>query len=104
MALCAAPSFLEPARGSYCRKVGRTNRTWEVCMIWLRTLVASLVCVTLAEAGDWPGWLGPNRDGSSSETIAAWKETPKVLWRQPVGEGNKSPVVANGRVFVHAQV
>jgi len=73
-------------------------------MIWLRTLIAGLLCATLAKAGDWPQWLGPNRDGSSSETIAAWKEAPKVLWRQPVGEGNSSPVIANGRVFVHAKV
>jgi outer membrane protein assembly factor BamB len=73
-------------------------------MIWLRTLTAYLLCAGLAAAGDWPQWLGPNRDGASSETIAPWKETPKVLWRHPAGEGNSSPVVANGRVFVHAKV
>src|SRR5262249_59647943 len=28
----------------------------------------------------------------------------KVLWKQPVGEGYSSPVVAGGRVFVHARV
>src|SRR5437899_11766206 len=55
-------------------------------------------------AVDWPQWLGPNRDNSSSEKIAAWTAPPKILWRQPVGEGNSSPVVADGRVFVHAKI
>jgi outer membrane protein assembly factor BamB len=73
-------------------------------MIWLRSLIFGLVCAAVAEAGDWPQWLGPNRDGSSSETVAAWKEAPKVLWRYPVGEGNSSPVIAQGRVFIHDKV
>jgi outer membrane protein assembly factor BamB len=57
-----------------------------------------------AAAGDWPQWLGPKRDGSTSEQVAPWKEPPKVLWRVPVGEGHSSPVVAKGRVFLHAKV
>jgi outer membrane protein assembly factor BamB len=57
-----------------------------------------------AAGGDWPQWLGPNRDGSSSEKVAAWKTPPKVLWRQPVGEGHSSPVVADGRVYLHTKV
>jgi outer membrane protein assembly factor BamB len=73
-------------------------------MIWLRTLLAGLFVAGFAEAKDWPQWLGPNRDGSSSEIVSPWKDVPQVLWRHPVGEGNSSPVVANGRVFIHAKV
>jgi outer membrane protein assembly factor BamB len=76
-------------------------------MHWLRSLLAiSLVCifVTSAFAEDWPQWLGPRRDNSSTETVAPWKGNPKVLWRKPVGEGNSSPVVAGGRVYIHAKV
>ncbi|HLJ92829.1 MAG TPA: PQQ-binding-like beta-propeller repeat protein [Gemmataceae bacterium] len=73
-------------------------------MIWIRGLVACLLCAAIAQAGDWPQWLGPNRDGSSAEVVAAWKESPKVLWRHPAGEGNSSPVVAQERVFIHAKV
>ncbi|HEV3203407.1 MAG TPA: PQQ-binding-like beta-propeller repeat protein, partial [Gemmataceae bacterium] len=40
----------------------------------------------------------------SPEKIEPWKEAPKVLWRQPVGEGHSSPVVSGGKVFVHAKV
>src|SRR5689334_2978658 len=71
----------------------------EDVMPWLRSLVALLVCSVVAVAGDWPQWLGPNRDGSSPEKVSPWKEAPKVLWRKPVGEGNSGPVVADGRVY-----
>ena len=51
-------------------------------------------------AGDWPQWLGPNRDGSTPEIVAPWKDAPKAVWRAPVGEGHSSPVVAAGRVYL----
>jgi outer membrane protein assembly factor BamB len=73
-------------------------------MHWLRSLGFLLLCCSGATAGDWPQWLGPNRDASSPERVVPWKEAPKFLWSVEVGEGNSSPVVANGRVFVHAKV
>jgi len=73
-------------------------------MPWLRSAIVCLLCSSLAPAGDWPQWLGPRRDGSSPETVVPWKESLKILWRQPAGEGNSGPVVADGRVFVHAKV
>jgi outer membrane protein assembly factor BamB len=51
----------------------------------------------------WPQWLGPARDASSPEKVAPWKGDPNVLWRQPVGEGHSSPIVADGRVFLHVK-
>ncbi len=73
-------------------------------MFTLRALVIALLFVTSAAAGDWPQWLGPQRNGHSIEKVAPWTEAPKVLWKQPVGEGNSSPVVADGRVFIHAKI
>src|SRR5882757_1881212 len=73
-------------------------------MPWLRSLVALALCGTLAAAGDWSQWLGPNRDASSPEKVAPWKTDPKVLWRHPAGEGNSGPIVANGRVFLLTKV
>ena len=70
----------------------------------LLALLVLFVGVSWTSAADWPQWLGPTRDGASPEKVAAWKGAPKVLWRQPVGEGNSSPVVAGGRVFIHAKV
>jgi outer membrane protein assembly factor BamB len=66
-------------------------------------LLALLFSVSVLTA-DWPGWLGPRRDGTSTEKIAAWKGTPKVLWRVAVGPGHSSPIVADGKVFLHTRV
>ncbi len=73
-------------------------------MPWLRSWFALLLCAAVAAAGDWPQWLGPARNGSSPEIVAPWKEAPRAAWRQPVGEGHSSPVVAGGRVFLHTKV
>jgi outer membrane protein assembly factor BamB len=70
----------------------------------LLSLLACIVTAAPAAAEDWPQWLGPRRDNSSTEKVAPWKEAPKVLWRKPAGEGNSSPVVTGGRVFIHAKV
>src|SRR5262245_32625953 len=73
-------------------------------MPWLRSCALMLVCTALAAAAALAQWLGAKRDGSTPEKVAVWKESPKVLWKQPVGEGHSSPVIAGGRVFVHAGV
>ncbi len=73
-------------------------------MLWLRSFVLFLACGGLATAGDWPQWLGPNRDGVTPEKVAPWKETPKFVWRMSVGEGHSSPVVVGDRVFLHTKV
>ncbi|HJT78179.1 MAG TPA: PQQ-binding-like beta-propeller repeat protein, partial [Gemmataceae bacterium] len=73
-------------------------------MPWPRTLLALALCCPVAAAADWPQWLGPHRDATSTEVVAPWKEAPAVVWKQPVGEGHSSPVVAGGRVFLHYKV
>ncbi len=69
-----------------------------------RSTLLLLLFATPAAAGDWPQWLGPCRDASSDETVKPWKGPLKEVWRQPAGEGNSSPVVADGRVFLHEKV
>ena len=54
-------------------------------------------------AGDWPQFLGPNRDDSTAETVAPWKGELKPLWKQPVGEAHSSPVVVGGVVYAFYQ-
>ena len=70
----------------------------------LLSLLVLVFVTPLADAGDWPQWLGPKRDGASAEKVAAWKEAPKAAWRADVGPGFSVPVVAAGRCFVHARV
>src|SRR5207244_11215424 len=73
-------------------------------MLWLRTVFVLLVCSGLSWGADWPQWLGLNRDGTTTEKVLPWQEPPKTLWRVPVGDGFAVPVIAEGRVFVHARV
>jgi outer membrane protein assembly factor BamB len=65
----------------------------------LLALALTLPCL----AADWPQFLGPNRDSASPEKVPAWTDPPKVLWRQPVGEGHSSPVVAGGVAYTFYQ-
>src|SRR5262249_11196825 len=57
----------------------------------------------VASGADWPQFLGPARNGTSSETglRTSWpKAGPPVLWQRAVGEGFSGPVVAGGRLIV----
>src|SRR5437879_436729 len=68
-----------------------------------RSCVVLFFCTSLALAGDWPGWLGPRRDGGTDEKVAPWKGPLKIVWRQLAGEGHSSPVVAGGKVYLHTK-
>jgi outer membrane protein assembly factor BamB len=67
-------------------------------------ILALAPAVRPAPAADWPQWLGPNRDGSVPTKVAPWTGDLKVLWQAPVGEGNSSPIVAGGLVYLHTKV
>ncbi len=57
----------------------------------------------IIKADDWPGWLGPNRDGVWREEgiIKNFPENgPKILWRTKINRGYAGPAVSNGKVFV----
>ena len=73
-------------------------------MRFLPAFALTLILAPFAVAADWPQWLGPNRNGSTSETVAPWTADLKVVWRAPAGEGHSSPVVAGGFVFLHTKV
>jgi outer membrane protein assembly factor BamB len=67
--------------------------------------VALLVAVSIATAyaANWPGYLGPRRDGTSTEKglLRTWpKEGPKVLWTVPLGKGFAGPAVSRGKVYL----
>jgi outer membrane protein assembly factor BamB len=73
-------------------------------MNWLRASSLLLLLAAPAVAEDWPQWLGPRRDGSTITKVVPWKDSCKVLWRQPAGEGHSSPIVAGGKVFLLTKV
>jgi outer membrane protein assembly factor BamB len=68
----------------------------------LISLIISL-SVACAFAADWPGYLGPKRNSTSTEKglLRTWpKEGPKVLWTVPVGIGYGGPAVSGGKVYL----
>ena len=58
-------------------------------------------------AADWPGYLGPTRDGHSAKTQLKWdwpKDGPPVAWKIPVGRGFAGVAVAEGKVFLFHRI
>jgi outer membrane protein assembly factor BamB len=71
-----------------------------------RFLAAFCLTLTLTltlSAADWPQFLGPNRDGTTTESVEPWKGDIKPTWKKPVGEAHSSPVVADGIVYAFYQ-
>jgi outer membrane protein assembly factor BamB len=68
-------------------------------------LLALLIFTPNVLAQDWSQWRGPARDGvvSSANTPTVWPASFSRSWRVELGEGYSSPVVANGRIFVHSR-
>lgn len=65
----------------------------------LAVFFLTLALTLSLSANDWPQFLGPNRDSSTPEKVAAWKGDLKIDWKVPVGEAHSSPVVVGGVVF-----
>lgn len=62
-----------------------------------------------AQAGgeDWPRFLGPRGDGSSSETglLEGWSEEgPPLVWERSLGRSFSPPVTAAGRIVVFHRI
>lgn len=66
-------------------------------------LLSSTFVVSLS--AQWPQWRGPNRDGvvAAANVPPSWPAKPTIRWTQKVGEGYSTPVVANGRIFIHGR-
>jgi outer membrane protein assembly factor BamB len=62
-------------------------------------------CVADASAQDWSQWRGPTRDGVIPAAVIPkqWPRSTRRSWQVEIGEGYSSPVVANGRAFLHSR-
>ncbi len=68
-------------------------------LLWLPAFAG-----TFSLSAQWPQWRGPERTGVvAAANTPSWPAEWKRGWRVDVGEGYSSPVVANGRVFVHSR-
>ena len=59
------------------------------------------------DGSDWPCFLGPNRNGKSSQTgiNTDWnKQRPKLLWHKKTGTGYAAPTVAKGRLLLYHRI
>jgi outer membrane protein assembly factor BamB len=66
-------------------------------------LFLTITGVSDSLAQNWPGWRGPNGDGTSTETDlpVRWDSITNVSWKVEVpGIGYSSPVVFNDRLFI----
>lgn len=54
---------------------------------------------------DWPQWRGPGRDGHLKAFTAptTWPDSLKKIWRIEAGAGLASPVVADGKIYLHTR-
>jgi outer membrane protein assembly factor BamB len=54
---------------------------------------------------EWTQWRGQMRNGvlTPAQTPAVWPAAWKARWRVEVGEGYASPVLSQGRLFVHSR-
>ena len=64
-----------------------------------------LAAAVVTWAQDWPQWRGPNRDGVVGvySAPAVWPEKLKLKWKVNVGEGHSSPVMADGKIYLHTR-
>jgi outer membrane protein assembly factor BamB len=71
-----------------------------------RSLLWSAVLSGSALAGEWPQFLGPDRNGISSETglLKSWPaDGPKEVWRAPGGVGMAGLAISGGRLCTVVQ-
>jgi outer membrane protein assembly factor BamB len=72
-----------------------------------RNLLSLAVCLLGAVAADWPQFLGPQRNSTSTETglLQGWNEKgPPVLWQREIGDGFSAPVVAGDRLILFHRI
>src|SRR6478752_2653608 len=56
---------------------------------------------------DWPGFLGPTRNGKSGEhgLPKEWPaQGPPLVWQATAGAGYSAPAIADGRLFQFSRV
>jgi outer membrane protein assembly factor BamB len=73
----------------------------------MRQLILALAMLnaTAVSAQEWTQFRGPSRDGVVPAAVIPkqWPKSTTRAWTVDVGEGYSSPVVANGRVFLHSR-
>ena len=72
-----------------------------------RTQAEPPATIAPSSSHDWPGFLGPHRNGKSDERglPATWPpEGPAIVWQAAVGTGYAAPAISGGRLFHFGRV
>jgi outer membrane protein assembly factor BamB len=70
-------------------------------LVWTVSCISAIA----ASAADWPQFLGPQRNGSSPDPVAATAlRNPPVVFKKSIGAGFSSPVVAGGKLILFHRV
>ncbi|MEZ6042934.1 MAG: PQQ-binding-like beta-propeller repeat protein [Planctomycetaceae bacterium] len=79
------------------------NLTRTLLQRSLQTSMAFALMTSMALAGDWPAWRGPNRDDISSETglLSEWPEGgPRKVWTsEAAGLGYSGLAISGGVIY-----
>ena len=75
-------------------------RTTILCI-----LITSAYSSTIAKDINWPGWLGPKRDGwvEHFTAPAKWPEKLNKQWEKKVGDGYGTAIVSENRIYIHTR-
>src|SRR5439155_1253693 len=71
--------------------------------ILVKAVLSVILCHSFVIGSDWPQFLGPERNGVSTETglLRTWtRKGPPLLWEKVVGAGFSGPVVAGERLIL----
>ena len=90
------------------------NRRLPLLVLFVVMVGAGLACAQKSgpvnqgkvSSADWPGFLGPDRNGKSPETglITKWPASdPPIVWQKPIGTGYAAPAIAEGRLYHFAR-
>ncbi len=69
--------------------------------------VFALLFALAGSAADWPQFLGPQRDGHSSESQLNWvwpKDGPPLAWSREIGHGWAGPAVAGDKLILFHRI
>ncbi|SFJ42263.1 PQQ-binding-like beta-propeller repeat protein [Planctomicrobium piriforme] len=80
---------------------------WIVPLVLCACFSAQVNGAEPLEKASWPNWMGPNRDGISTESdwSTAWQEKGlPVAWSRQIGIGFSSVSVADGRLFTMGHI
>lgn len=77
----------------------------RLAVVMMLALGACAVASAQGIPGDYPQWLGKNRDGSASGFVqpSRWPDTLTQRWRVEVGEGYSSPLVIGNIVYAFSR-